>query len=184
MTDRGDIFAGLLLAIIAVAIVNYGDFSAAPLGNGLENESDNGTIVQGLSQEQAERVQTVSYELTPAERDLIEHVVMGEAGGESTISQMAVAQCILNTCEITGNRPDNVISCLRYTLNRPEPSEQVKKAVAAVFDNGEKVIDTTVLYFYVPDREASPWHETQKHVCTIEGRRFFERRENNDTSGA
>ena len=37
----------------------------------------------------------VRYHLTDAERDVVERVVMAEAGGESFEGQMLVAQCIL-----------------------------------------------------------------------------------------
>lgn len=178
-TQRGDAIAGLIIATVLMAIVNCGVISADPLSSGLEQESDKGTVVQGLGQEQVvqqEEVKT-AYELTAEERDLIERVVMGESGGEEYIGQQAVAQCILNACEITGNRPAAIIEGLRYTEYRPEASQSVKDAVSAVFDDGEKVIKETVMYFYAPELVYSEWHETQQYVCTIGYHKFFERSE-------
>lgn len=66
---------------------------------------------------------------------------------------------------------------VRYALTaaaRPEPSDEVKKAVAKVFDDGETATDREILYFYAPALCQSLWHESQTYVCTIGGHRFFE----------
>lgn len=49
------------------------------------------------------------YALTDFERDIVERVVMAEAGGESFEGQMLVAQCILNAAEKTGTAPSEVV---------------------------------------------------------------------------
>ena len=113
------------------------------------------------------------YPLTGEERDLVERVVMAEAGGEAHEGQLAVAQCILNACLLDGIRPAQVVEEYSYTDNRPEPTEQVKVAVAAVFDDGLTVFDPDVLYFYAPELCRSDWHETQDYVTTIGCHRFF-----------
>lgn len=115
----------------------------------------------------------VRYELTAAERDEIERVVMAEAGAEPYIGQMAVAQCILNACEQEDKRPLEIVRSFGYTAARPEPSDEVKKAVAKVFDDGETATDREILYFYAPALCQSLWHESQTYVCTIGGHRFF-----------
>lgn len=119
----------------------------------------------------------VRYELTAAERDEIERVVMAEAGAEPYIGQMAVAQCILNACEQEDKRPLEIVRSFGYTAARPEPSDEVKKAVAKVFDGGETATDREILYFYAPALCQSLWHESQTYVCTIGGHRFFEEAE-------
>ncbi|HCX45790.1 MAG TPA: hypothetical protein DHF18_01585 [Ruminococcaceae bacterium] len=116
----------------------------------------------------------IRYPLTAAERDEIERVVMAEAGAEPYIGQMAVAQCILNACEQEDKRPLEIVRSFGYTAARPEPSDEVKKAVAKVFDDGETATDREILYFYAPALCQSPWHESQTYVCTIGGHRFFE----------
>lgn len=115
----------------------------------------------------------VCYELTDAERDLVERVVMAEAGGEPYEGQLAVAQCILNACVLDGVRPAEVIIKYQYSAARPVPTEVVKTAVTAVFDKGEKVIASDVKYFYAPNLAKSEWHESQDYVCTIGSHRFF-----------
>lgn len=113
------------------------------------------------------------YTLTAKERDLVERVVMAEAGGESYKGQMAVAQCILNAAELHGLRPVGVVEELKYTNARPDPTKSVKKAVAAVFDDGDSVFDRDVIYFYAPALVTSTWHESQDYVTTIGCHRFF-----------
>lgn len=120
------------------------------------------------------QIPTARYRLTAAERDEIERVVMAEAGAEPYIGQMAVAQCILNACEQEDKRPLEIVRSFGYTAARPEPSDEVKKAVAKVFDDGETATDREILYFYAPALCQSLWHESQTYVCTIGGHRFFE----------
>lgn len=116
---------------------------------------------------------SVYYRLTDEERDLVERVVMAEAGGEPHEGQMAVAQCILNACLLDGIRPEEVIVKYKYTDARPTPTNAVKMAVEAVFDKGEKVIDSEAKYFYAPNLVKSEWHESQVYICTIGSHRFF-----------
>ena len=113
------------------------------------------------------------YALTDWERDLVERVVMAEAGGESYDGQIAVAQCILNASELRQLRPSETVKVLKYTKARPEPTEQVKKAVSAVFDDGYRLFDREVIYFYAPALVTSTWHESQTYVTTIGCHKFF-----------
>lgn len=113
------------------------------------------------------------YELSASERDLVERVVMAEAGGEPFKGQMLVAQCILNAAEKTGTAPSEVVGMYQYTNSRPEPTESVRDAVAAVFDQGEAVTGEPILYFYNPAIVASHWHESQIFVIEVGGHRFF-----------
>lgn len=113
------------------------------------------------------------YPLTARERDLVERVVMAEAGGEPYQGQMAVAQCILNASALRHLAPAQVVEVLKYTKARPEPTESVKRAVSAVFDDGATVFDREVIYFYAPALTRSTWHEAQIHVATIGCHKFF-----------
>lgn len=120
------------------------------------------------------QIPTARYRLTADERELICEVVMAESGIEPFDGKMAVSQCILNACEKTGKRPVEIVAEYGYTAARPEPSDEVKKAVAKVFDDGETATDREILYFYAPALCQSLWHESQTYVCTIGGHRFFE----------
>lgn len=120
-----------------------------------------------------EQEPTVRYALTENERLTVEQVVMAEAGGEPYCGQVAVAQCILTACEKDGLRPIAAIWEYQYTTDRPEPSESVREAVAAVFDRGEVAFQDNPLYFYAPKYGISEFHEGQRHIGTIGGHRFF-----------
>ena len=113
------------------------------------------------------------YELSEEERAIVESVVMAEAGAEPYIGKMAVAQCILDACKSEHERPAEIVKSFGYTEKRPEPNEDVKRAVSAVFDSGEVATDAEILYFYAPALVSSEWHESQTYVCTIGGHRFF-----------
>lgn len=116
------------------------------------------------------------YELTDIERDTVERVVMAEAGGECYEGQMLVAQCILNAAEKLDQRPPEVFETLSYAGSRPDPTQSVRDAVAAVFDDGEIYINEPILYFYAPARTTSEWHESQIFVIELGGHRFFKER--------
>lgn len=116
------------------------------------------------------------YPLTDAERDVVERVVMAEAGGESFEGQMLVAQCILNASEKRGVDPSEAVVLYSYTKSRPDPTQRVKDAVAAVFDRGETVVDEPILYFYNPALVTSDFHESQIFVIEEGGHRFFAER--------
>ena len=122
---------------------------------------------------QAETQKPKHYELTEAERTLIEQVVAAECRGEPFRGQVAVAQCILNACMKDNIRPAQAISKYGYTADRATPTASVKEAVWAVFDNGEGVTDEPILYYYAPKRTSSEWHESQIFVIEIANHRFF-----------
>lgn len=114
--------------------------------------------------------------VSASERDTVERVVMAESGGESFEGQMLVAQCILNAAEKEGVQPSEAVEIYSYTSNRPDPTQSVKDAVAAVFDRGEVAIDAPVMYFYNPALVTSDWHESQIFVAEVGGHRFFAER--------
>lgn len=113
------------------------------------------------------------YPLTDDERALVESVVMAEAGAEDYDGQRLVAQCILNACILEDKRPNEIVVLYQYTKKRPEPSESVAQAVAAVFDNYDVVTEEQILVFYAPRWCTSEWHESQQFVLEHGGHRFF-----------
>ena len=104
---------------------------------------------------------------------------MAESGGESFEGQMLVAQCILTPRE-GGRAASEAVVIYSYTSNRPDPTQSVKDAVAAVFDRGEVAIDAPVMYFYNPALVTSDWHESQIFVAEVGGHRFFAERSPNE----
>lgn len=116
----------------------------------------------------------VRYALTDVERDLVERVVMAEAGGEGYDGQRLVAQCILNTAEAMDLRPDAVVlTPNQYASPAAEASQEVKDAVSAVFDAGDMATDEPIRWFYAPRYVDSAWHESKRYVLTYQNHKFF-----------
>lgn len=116
---------------------------------------------------------SVYFYLSDEEREVVENIVMGESGGEPYEGQLLVAQCIVNAAIKEGLQPSDIRTEYQYSGWNEQPSESVKLAVSAVFDNGEKVVEETVLYFYAPDKVESDWHESLTFVIEVGGHRFF-----------
>lgn len=156
----------LRAATLAAAVLLLGGISVAIF-----------TTPTGSKHETVEPTEpAVRYPLTDAERDTVERVVMAEAGGESFEGQMLVAQCILNAAEKRGVDPSEAVVLYSYTKSRPDPTQRVRDAVAAVFDRGETVVDEPILYFYNPALVTSDFHESQIFVIEEGGHRFFAER--------
>lgn len=114
------------------------------------------------------------FYLTDYERRVTECMVMGESGGESYEGQLMVAFCILNACLKDGLQPSEVRVEYQYSGWKENPSDSVKRAVKEIFDDGYAPIDDTPMFFYAPKRvKRTPWHETQRYICTIGGHKFF-----------
>lgn len=113
------------------------------------------------------------YELTDKERLTLSQVVEAEAAGEPYAGKIAVAQCILQSCEDDGLRPGAVLKKYGYSSARPNASQEAIDAVQAVFDFGETATSEPIKYFYAPDKCTSEWHESQDYVLTINGHKFF-----------
>lgn len=121
------------------------------------------------------------YSITEDDRYVIEHIVAGEAGHEPLLGKMAVAQCILNAMEQDGLTASEVRKTYQYSgwmkenfpTNYPEDWAEVQQAVWCVFDNGEKVTEENILWFYAPKYSEGSWHNTQKFVVEISNHRFY-----------
>lgn len=113
--------------------------------------------------------------LAPEDRDLLERLVMGEAGAEGYEGSALVAQCIRDTMVYKGfTSVAQVRQSLKYSGSiDKEPNENVKNAVAYVFDQGGVVIKHKIFYFYAPRWCTSKWHESQHFLIEYGGHRFF-----------
>lgn len=114
-----------------------------------------------------------TFYLSDYERRVVECMVMGESGNQPYDGQVLVAQCILNACLKDGLQPLEVRTRYKYSGWHNNPSDSVKEAVSAVFDDGYKVTDEFILYFYAPKYCNSKWHESQRFVIEVGGHRFF-----------
>lgn len=121
------------------------------------------------------------YSITDDDRYVIERIVAGEAGHEPLLGKMAVAQCILNAMEQDNLTASEVRKTYQYSgwmregfeTNYPEDWAEVQQAVWCVFDNGEKVTEENILWFYAPKYSKGSWHNTQKFVIGISNHRFY-----------
>lgn len=121
------------------------------------------------------------YLIDENQRRIIENIVAGEAGHEPFLGKMAVAQCILNAMKQDGLTASEVRTIYRYSgwasenfeINYPEDWAEVQQAVWCVFDNGEKVTEENILWFYAPKYSSGSWHNTQKFVVEISNHRFY-----------
>lgn len=121
------------------------------------------------------------YSITDDDRYVIERIVAGEAGHEPLLGKMAVAQCILNAMEQNNLTASEVRKTYQYSgwmregfeTNYPEDWAEVQQAVWCVFDNGEKVTEENILWFYAPKYSSGSWHNTQKFVVEISNHRFY-----------
>ena len=101
----------------------------------------------------------------------------GERLPENIVTLTGITDRLLET---EGVQPSEAVEIYSYTSNRPDPTQSVKDAVAAVFDRGEVAIDAPVMYFYNPALVTSAWHESQIFVAEVGGHRFFAERSPNE----
>ena len=116
-----------------------------------------------------------SVALTAEDRDLLERLVMGEAGAEGYEGAALVAQCIRDTMVYKGYESVAAVrkGCKYSGSISKEPNQDVKDAVAFIFDEGGYAVRHKVFYFYAYKWCKSSWHETQPFVIQYGGHRFF-----------
>ena len=114
----------------------------------------------------------IDYAITEHDRETLEHIVEGEAGGESYEGKLWVATCLRNAMEKDNLSAEQVRIDYQYAGWSEKVSEDTKNAVKEVFIFGNKMHDY-VLWFYAPKWCDSEWHESQRFVAEIGGHRFF-----------
>ena len=160
-------------------LVDNNDFDEWILRDDLCSEEEYKKSLQGRAMFDIDNPDTSynggSIQLTAADRDILERLVMGEAGGEGYEGAALVAQCIRDAMLYKGyNSVESVRTGLAYTgsLSR-QPNSDVKRAVAFIFDDGGYAVRHRIFYFYAFQWCNSPWHETQPFVIQHGGHRFF-----------
>ena len=110
------------------------------------------------------------------ERGLLERIVMGEAGGEGFLGQALVAQCIRDALVYKDiDSVQDVITKMKYSGSLDKkPTEEVKRAVSYIFDEGKNAVQHRILYFYAPKIVKSKFHESQNYIYSHKGHKFFD----------
>ncbi len=118
-----------------------------------------------------------SIKLTDYDRDILERLVMGEAGGEGFIGCCLVAQAIRDTMINDGyNSVEHLRSSMGYYGSvYVTPNEDALNAVKFIFDEGGSAVQHDIIYFYAPAICTSGWHESQEFVVAHNSHRFFDR---------
>ena len=122
----------------------------------------------------------VAFKLSDSERQVLINIVSGEAGYDGYESQWAVATCLYNACKRDGLQPSQVRKRYQYsgwkTNLKSESSKaynNVVKAVSAVFDDGYRITNEPILWFYAPKYCRGTFHNTQKYVGTWGTQKFY-----------
>lgn len=115
--------------------------------------------------------------LTAYNRELVENLVFGEAGGEGFVGAALVAQAIRDTMIMTDTYDTaKIIKAFAYSGHTNDgSSETVKQAVAYIFDQGGYAVKHRLVYFYAPALCHSSFHETQDFVIRWKGHKFFDK---------
>ena len=119
-----------------------------------------------------EKIERDRYDITQEDKIALERIVEGEADGESFDGKCWVATCLRNAMEKDDLTADQVRVSYQYSGWKENVSEETERAVAEVFERGNKTNDS-VLWFYAPKWCNSKWHESQQFVAEIGSHRFF-----------
>lgn len=116
-------------------------------------------------------------ELTDENREVLEHLCMGEFGVGGFTGAALIAQAVKDAMVHYGiSDVKTVIKQLHYTGKlKNNPSQSVKDAVIYVFDMDKDAVQHRILYMYNPYKKRSAFHESQKYICTFGNVRFFDR---------
>ncbi len=121
----------------------------------------------------------VSYSIsvTGYDRDVLERLVMGEAGAEGYIGCCLVAQAIRDTMISDGFKSVEALrtSMGYYASLDRTPNEDAVNAVKFIFDEGGAAVQHSIIYFYAPALCTSGFHESQEFVVAHNSHRFFDR---------
>jgi len=118
-----------------------------------------------------------SISLTATDRDILQRLVMGEAGGEGFIGCCLVAQAIRDTMISDGYKSvEHVRTSMGYQASLYNtPNQDAIDAVNFIFDQGGAAVQHSIIYFYAPALCTSGFHESQEFVVAHNSHRFFDR---------
>ena len=111
------------------------------------------------------------------DRRILEALVQGEAGNQGFIGAAMVAQCIKDMYFLGNFSSVNAVrtNCGYSGSIKGTPCQDVKDAVAYIFDEGGYAVKHRMLYFYAPRIVRSGFHESQNLIVDYKNHRFFDR---------
>lgn len=117
-----------------------------------------------------------SISLSDSDRDQVERMLMGEAGGMGFDGMALVAQCIRDTYVngSYGSMEELFSDNGYYGSTSYTPSSTAKEVVSYIFDQGGSAVQHSIRVFYASDICSSAWHEAQDYVCSYGYVRFFD----------
>ena len=141
----------------------------------IEQNAENIMTLQAAIEEHINSEVKLNYDY-----EYVLRVVAAESRGESLEGQMAVAQCIRETSNVTGMTPEQVVKAPNQyasPVSLELVTDSVREACERVFINGESVTDEPIRYFYSTNNGfVSKWHENSlTYVMTIGCHKFFKK---------
>lgn len=119
-----------------------------------------------------------AIKITGKDRDILNRLVMGEAGNQGFEGAALVAQCIRDMYVLGNFKSVDAVrrNCGYSGSLKTAPNQDVLDAVSFIFDEGGYAVKHRVLYFYNPRYSAGKFHETQNLIIHYESHKFFDRR--------
>lgn len=118
--------------------------------------------------------------VTGADRDILERLVMGEAGNQGFEGAALVAQCIRDMYLAGGFSSVDAVrrNCGYSGSLKRTPNQDVLDAVSFIFDEGGYAVKHRIFYFYSPANTSngySKFHESQNNIINYKDHKFFDR---------
>lgn len=118
--------------------------------------------------------------VTGADRDILERLVMGEAGNQGFEGAALVAQCIRDMYLAGGFSSVDAVrrNCGYSGSLKRTPNQDVLDAVSFIFDEGGYAVKHRIFYFYSPANMSngySKFHESQNNIINYKDHKFFDR---------
>lgn len=120
---------------------------------------------------------TFHIELTEDDRDVLEHLCMGEYGSGGFIGVALIAQCVKDAMCFDGYETveDVRVNCNYDASLDNTPTQEVKDAVSYIFDYDQAAVQHRLMYMYNPYIVYSAFHESQNYILSYGDVRFFDR---------
>ena len=121
-----------------------------------------------------------AIKVTGSDRDILERLVMGEAGNQGFEGAALVAQCIRDMYLAGGFSSVDAVrrNCGYSGSLKRTPNQDVLDAVSYIFDQGGYAVKHRIFYFYSPANMSngySKFHESQNNIINYKDHKFFDR---------